>query len=45
MGSSGIGIWFGLSALNLEHKQLVHTTFLVALVMAVVSHTRLPIWA
>ena len=36
-GSSGIGLWFGLSALEWSRAQLVHVTFLVAVCMAVVS--------
>ncbi|KAL4448522.1 hypothetical protein ABPG75_005741 [Micractinium tetrahymenae] len=36
-GSSGIGLWFGLSALDWSRAQLVHVTFLVAVCMAIMS--------
>ncbi|KAL4420202.1 hypothetical protein ABPG77_011418 [Micractinium sp. CCAP 211/92] len=36
-GSSGIGLWFGLSALDWSRAQLVHVTFLVSICMTVMS--------
>lgn len=35
-GSSGVGLWFGLSALGWSRAQLVQVTFLVAVTMALV---------
>lgn len=37
LGSSGVGLWFGLSALEWSRQQLVRVTVLVSLVMALVS--------
>ncbi|PSC70611.1 lactate permease [Micractinium conductrix] len=37
LGSSGVGLWFGLSALEWSRQQLVRVTVLVSLVMALMS--------